>query len=633
MKWIVACVVGCCLQLPLQAAEGDYAINKINPALLQHADAVTRADYTRLDIKSEGAAVLYCKYAVTILNESGDRYAGIVEFYDKFHTIRYIEGTLYDGEGKKIRALKKADIGDYSTTGESFASDGRKKMFNFYYKTYPYTVEYEVEVKRDELMFMPSWKPQDDEHCSVENSVFEVTMPEAYQIRYKAYNYVAAPVITAIKDRKTYHWEVSGLPALKDEYAGTGAMSLAPRVLLGPTKFEIDDYKGEMDSWKSFGKFIYALKQHKDELPPTIKQAVHQLADPLKDEHDKIAALYHYLQQNTHYISIQLGIGGWQPLDATFVGTKGYGDCKALSNFMFALLKEAGITSYYTMIRAGEYARPIVEDFPSQQFNHVILCVPLQKDTVWLECTSQILPAGYLGNFTCNRTALLVKESGGYLVRTPRYSMNDNLQSRTIKATLKDNGDLISTVATTYGGLQQDDLFMLIHQLPKNKQLEQLKKSMSLGTFDIPSLDYAALPGAVPALKEDMQLTVNSYAQVTGKRLFLVPNMLNRSSVKLKEEERLQDIEIAYEYVDVDSVEVAVPAGYAVELQPKDVQLQSKFGRYSINFKFNDDKIMMYRRVERVSGTFPKTDYKEMVQFYDEIYKADRSKMVLVRKD
>jgi transglutaminase-like putative cysteine protease len=139
-----------------------------------------------------------------------------------------------------------------------------------------------------------------------------------------------------------------------------------------------------MMSWKDFGKFVYSLKVGRDQLPDNIKQTVHQLADGLTDPKQKISRLYEYMQKNTRYVGIQLGIGGWQPFDAKYVATNGYGDCKALVNYMYSLLKEAGINSYYTLVRAGKYANYITTEFPSQQFNHVILCVPLQKDTVRL---------------------------------------------------------------------------------------------------------------------------------------------------------------------------------------------------------------------------------------------------------
>src|SRR5690242_8590338 len=340
------------------------------------------------------------------------------------------------------------------------------------------------------------------------------------------------------------------------------------------------------------------------------------------------------MQKNTRYISIQLGVGGWQPFDATEVAKKLYGDCKAFSNYMFSLLKEAGIRSDYTLIRAGDDQNYMTDDFPSNQFDHVILFVPLQKDTVWLECTSQTLPAGYLSAFTADRYALAVEDNGGKLVHTPKYGLKENLQVRTLKATLSDDASLVIDANTTYEGLQQDDVHDMINYLSKDKVKEYLQKKLDFPTYELDKFDYKEIRSVTPAVEEKLDLYVSNYASITGKRLFITPNVMDRSKIKLKaDEERKYDIVLHDEYRYVDSVEIDIPKGYEIESSPQPVSIDSRFGKYSSTTKLVADKIVYYRLREQYSGTFPAKDYAELVKYYDSIYKADRNKMVLIKKD
>jgi len=340
------------------------------------------------------------------------------------------------------------------------------------------------------------------------------------------------------------------------------------------------------------------------------------------------------MQKNTRYISIQLGIGGWQPFDAAYVATKGYGDCKALSNYMYSILKEVGITSYYTIIRAGKNAGYITDDFPSQQFNHVILCVPVQKDTMWLECTSQTLPAGYLGDFTCNRYGLLINKTGGDLVHTPKYTLADNLEIRKIKSVLDENASLTIKANTTYKGLEQDDVQDMINYLSRDKVKEYLQKQLDFPTYDVEQFEYKENKSMIPEVKEKLDLHVSNYASITGKRLFILPNVMSRSNTKLKaDEERKYDIVLQHEHRLIDSVEIEIPKGYEPESFPQPVSIENKFGKYYCITKLSNNKIEYYRIMEQYSGRFPAKDYEELVKFYDDIYKADRNKVVLVKKE
>ncbi len=638
MKFKLLLVTGLLLLsgVVVKAGDGDYAVSKIAPALLKSANAVLRLEELKFEINSTRETIETRRFVITILNEKGDHWADFSERYNKYISINDFEGILYDANGRQLKRIKRKDLVDLSgVSDESLMDDSRIKQYNFYYRVYPYTVEYTVQIENKSTLFFPMWAPQAGDNLSVESSTISIISSPDYLVRYKAFKYPKEPEVKQEKNKKIMTWSAKNMNAIIREPYSPMWFELTTVVIFGPTEFQMDDYKGNMRNWQDFGKFVHSLRQGRDQLPPHVKQAVHAIADPLKDQKEKIARLYEYMQKHTRYISIQLGIGGWQPFPASDVAAKGYGDCKALTNYMYSLLQEAGIKSYYAIIRAGKNAKYITEDFPSQQFNHVILCVPLSaKDSVWLECTSQTMPAGYLGDFTSDRPALLVDENGGKLVRTPRYTMNENLQSRVIKASLEENGTLKVVANNAYSGMQQDDIHGMIHSLSKEKVKEYLREELNFATYDINTFDYLENRSSLPVINETLDITVSNYATITGKRLFIVPNVMTRTGGKLSTDTaRKYDILLHFEYRDIDSVEISLPAGYTPESMPKDVTIKSRFGKYTASIKLKENKLFYYRTMEHYSGRFPAEQYEDLAEFTNAVYKADRTRVVLVKKD
>lgn len=617
------------------SADGEYAVAKIKPVLLPDAHVVKRMAETRYEVISFSKTRLYNKYAITIMNENGDRFARMYEFYDGLRSVKSIEGKLYDANGKMIKALKSKDIEDRSNVSEiSLMEDSRIKTHNFYYKVYPYTVEYETVVEfNNTYMFYP-WLPQPEENYAVEKSSMTVSCPSWFTFQYKMFNYNGSPVETEVKGEKNYTWQVSEMLPITKEYANPDWQFLTTCVYFKPDKFEFGGYKGSMSSWNELGLFQLQLNKGRDKLPDAVKQQVHQLTDGVSDTKEKVRILYEYLQKNTRYISIQLGIGGYQPFDAAYVAKNAYGDCKALSNYMYALLKEANINSCYVEITAGDGEQFFMPDFSTDQFNHIILCVPMVTDSIWLECTSQTLPAGYLAGFTSNRYALLVNETGGHLVRTPKYGVKENIQIRNISAILDKEGTMQITASTTFSGLQQDDYHSLINNLSKDKVKESLQAQFDFQTYDILQFEYQETKSALPVIKERLEISVSNYATITGKRLFITPNIMTRANQKIAiEKERKYEIVLGLEYTDTDSVEIELPKGYEPEAMPQDMAISSKFGSYRSSVKLLGNKLLYSRHHEQYSGRFPAKDYAELAKFYETIYNADRSRVVLVKSE
>ena len=226
-----------------------------------------------------------------------------------------------------------------------------------------------------------------------------------------------------------------------------------------------------MSTWQDFGKWYGSLAKNANNLTEERKQFFQTLVKDATNDREKIKIIYNYLQSNCRYVLIALGIGGFKPFEADFVDKKKYGDCKALSNYTQACLSAIGIKSYQALINASYNKEPVDPAFPHNGFNHVIICVPLQKDSIWLECTSNTIEFGVLGNFTENRNALLITEDGGKLVATPRSKASDNtFSSYSIIDLAADGSGIVSVTLNTSGEYKQDLCIISTNQKKMTKK-------------------------------------------------------------------------------------------------------------------------------------------------------------------
>lgn len=614
----------------------NYNVLLIPDSISKKADAVTRYEELHIIIKSNSKAIIQHKYAITIFNEDGDDYAEYSNSYNKMEDLSDISGNLYDAMGKKIKSVKKKDIEDVAVRdGMSLIRDDRTKSHNFNWKQYPYTIEYEDEQTYNSIFFLPYWLPFKNYYYGVQNSKFIVETPPNYNLRIKAIQYPGKPRIINDANGSTYTWEISNKPPVVYEPLSPSFFELFTNVFIAPTEFTYGNYQGNMSSWQSFGKFVIDLNKDRDALPENVRNDVHRIVNGLNTKEEKIKALYKYMQSNTRYINIVIGISGWQPFDAASVSTNKYGDCKALSNFMVSLLKEAGIKANYVLINSGKKVNDgLTDDFPAPYFNHAICCVPNGKDTIWLECTSQTESAGFMGSFTGNREALLIADDGGHVVRTPRYTSTENQQIRKVNATISETGDLSATVNTNFTGIKEELPHSLIHDASKELREKYLNNAINLPTYKVEKFDYTEHQDILPSADELLQISSSAYATVSGKRLFIQPNLFNKSNAKLsKDSARVNPIYIADAYKEIDSISITIPAGYTPEAIPANTSINNKFGSYSISYKVQGNKIELVRTEICDKNHFPATDYAELVKYYEAMYKADRNRIVFVKKD
>ena len=616
----------------------EYAVKNIPAALLVDADAVVRTAVTHFEIKKVLRSFLKIKRAVTIFKSDKRDYGCLYIPYDKFTNINNLDGALFDVDGEKIRGLESTDIKDISSfDGSALISDERMKIVELYNDRYPYTVEFTYEIEYEQNLNWPDWSSQETLDA-VEQSRFEVALPAGDTLQHWCSSDTVKPVLSYYGsldgDKKKFVWEARNLPKLLKDVVGDDNEDFSTVVHIAPTLFEIDHYAGDMRTWRDFGKWDYSLLKDRDILPESVQKEIRSLIQPSDSIRTKISKLYRYMQDHTRYISIQLGIGGWQPFDAAYVHEHGYGDCKALSNYMVALLKTAGITAYSVLIRPGDYRYTFNESFPSNQFTHVIVCVPFQKDTVWLECTDSSIPAGHLGFFTEHRGALLISPEGGFVVHTPRSTPEQNSQISQATVVLTSAGNAGVSCTTQRTGDQADYIRFAMDKVSPRDRERWILKTLDIPTANLNKYSIDGLETRSPEILLNLELDLPRFASFSGDRIFFKTNLLNRyTSIPHKIERRLSPLRYEYPYLDRDSIVYKLPQGYVIETLPPEVRLTTSFSSFIARTVLLGDSIVVYTRSLQIHEyVIPADHYAEYRKFWSDVVSADRAQVVLVRK-
>lgn len=205
-----------------------------------------------------------------------------------------------------------------------------------------------------------------------------VTWPKGEAVQWKATPGFDAPSVTS-KDGRTW-------------LALDKTNVLAPKPPLGaPLRFrrvgqlEVSSFK----SWEEISKLMAPLYAKASQISATspIKAEADAIAARTSDPKARAFAALQLVEDKTRYFFIGMGEGGYVPANAEDTWSRRFGDCKAKTALLLAILQNLGIEAEPVLVSLG--GGDGIDELPPSLalFNHVIVRVKIKGESYWLDGT------------------------------------------------------------------------------------------------------------------------------------------------------------------------------------------------------------------------------------------------------
>ncbi len=501
-------------------------------------------------------------------------------------------------------------------------------------------VAFECEVHRYPYLDEIEWGVQQDN--PVRRAILTIQLPSSFE--FKDAWYGLTPVKPTNLGQNRWQWTVTDIPGInQDEEHRPSFAALQSRMKL--TVFGTGT-EPATESWNSLGRWYNTLTADRRVTTPEITQKARDLTAGKTDFLSKTRAITDFMQAEIRYVSISIGIGGYQPHPAADIFHARYGDCKDKATLLSTMLHEVGIESDYVLIDMRRGA--VKKDLPSSSFDHAILAIELPsgqsldqlhsvisdktgKKYLLFDPTNEYTPLGDIPYYLQDSYALLITPLGGEIVRTPvlEPDLNRSVRHGEFKLTLE--GNLEGNFESKMVGFPADSNRSAFRRASDHDRMLMAERfaSRSLHSAALKDLKLEALDKNLNALVLRFDVNSNKYAQVTGQLMLVRPRVLGVYALGLDRKERQYPVVLPATERNDDEYDIEIPAGYVVDDVPESKKVKSPFGSYESEIKVEGSKIHYKRTYISRALEIPTDQIAEFRSFQSQIAEDENAVVVL----
>jgi len=308
-----------------------------------------------------------------------------------------------------------------------------------------------------------------------------ILWPKGSSIQWKAY---PAGLKATESDNSGWHELTFQLPGPKEPELPFDA----PKRFRPIPAIEVSSFA----DWSAVSK-IFAPLYHTDGLivPGTpLADEVSRLRATETDPKRRVAAALSVVQDRIRYFANGMNGGNYVPQSPAKTWALGYGDCKAKTLLLLAMLHELGIKAEPIVANVGEGDRVTVRLPAPEAFNHVLVHAQIGGEDLWLDGTQRGSRMEDLDDPPPFRYVLPVRDSGANLLELPSRAPSQPI--RTVSIDIDESAAIASaapfSATVRMRGAAADGLRAVAAQLDNEKLL-------SLALYNLGDVvDLSAIP-------------------------------------------------------------------------------------------------------------------------------------------